>query len=368
MQFLADVFVPCEHCDGKRFKPQVLDVRYKGKNVHQVLDLTVREALAFFSTSPKVLRRLQVLDEIGLGYLRLGQPATTLSGGEAQRIKIAAHLASQRRRARALHPGRADDRPALRRHREAAGGVPEAGRGRAHAARHRAQPRRHQDRRLRDRPRARRGRGRRGSGGRGHAGAGGEGRGLAHGPGARARCWPAATRSRPTDLPDMRGSPAACRGPSIAARPCTLPKSSSARSSCTTRADSAHVAGAIVEVEAYIGESDPACHAAPGPTGRNAPLYGPPGICLRVPELRHALPAERGDRARGQSRRRPHSRARAARRTGHDAAPAGRPRARARRRSAGSGTRKPRPRVRCHAAAEPDGSGRPATWASRTGA
>jgi excinuclease ABC subunit A len=94
MQFLADVFVPCEQCDGMRFKPQVLEVRYRGKSVHQVLEMTVREALAFFSTSPKVLRRLQVLDEIGLGYLRLGQPATTLSGGEAQRIKIAAHLAS----------------------------------------------------------------------------------------------------------------------------------------------------------------------------------------------------------------------------------------------------------------------------------
>jgi excinuclease ABC subunit A len=94
MQFLADVFVPCEQCDGMRFKPQVLEVRYRGKNVHQVLDMTVREALTFFSQSPKVLRRLQVLDEIGLGYLRLGQPATTLSGGEAQRIKIAAHLAS----------------------------------------------------------------------------------------------------------------------------------------------------------------------------------------------------------------------------------------------------------------------------------
>ena len=94
MQFLADVFVPCEHCDGMRFKPQVLEVRYRGKSVHQVLDMTVREALTFFSTSPKVLRRLQVLDEIGLGYLRLGQPATTLSGGEAQRIKIAAHLSS----------------------------------------------------------------------------------------------------------------------------------------------------------------------------------------------------------------------------------------------------------------------------------
>jgi len=94
MQFLADVFVPCDQCDGMRFKPQVLDVRYRGKNIHQVLATTVREALAFFSTSPKVLRRLQVLDEIGLGYLRLGQPATTLSGGEAQRIKIAAHLVS----------------------------------------------------------------------------------------------------------------------------------------------------------------------------------------------------------------------------------------------------------------------------------
>ncbi|OFW48616.1 MAG: excinuclease ABC subunit A [Acidobacteria bacterium RIFCSPLOWO2_12_FULL_68_19] len=94
MQFLADVFVPCDQCDGTRFKPQVLEVRYRGRNVHQVLEMTVREALAFFSTSPKVLRRLQVLDEIGLGYLRLGQPATTLSGGEAQRIKIAAHLAS----------------------------------------------------------------------------------------------------------------------------------------------------------------------------------------------------------------------------------------------------------------------------------
>ncbi|HEX6974873.1 MAG TPA: excinuclease ABC subunit UvrA, partial [Vicinamibacterales bacterium] len=94
MQFLADVFVPCEQCEGKRFKPQVLEVKYRGRDIDQVLDMTVREALTFFSSSPKVLRRLQVLDEIGLGYLRLGQPATTLSGGEAQRIKIAAHLSS----------------------------------------------------------------------------------------------------------------------------------------------------------------------------------------------------------------------------------------------------------------------------------
>ena len=94
MQFLADVFVPCEQCDGRRFKTQVLDVKYRGKNITQVLDLTVREALTFFANTPKVLRRMHVLDEIGLGYLRLGQPATTLSGGEAQRIKIAAHLSS----------------------------------------------------------------------------------------------------------------------------------------------------------------------------------------------------------------------------------------------------------------------------------
>jgi excinuclease ABC subunit A len=95
MQFLADVFVPCEVCEGKRFKAQVLEVKYRGRDIDQVLDMTVREALTFFSTSPKVLRRLQVLDEIGLAYLRLGQPATTLSGGEAQRIKIAAHLSTQ---------------------------------------------------------------------------------------------------------------------------------------------------------------------------------------------------------------------------------------------------------------------------------
>ena len=94
MQFLADVFLPCEHCDGKRFKPEVLSVQYRGRRIDEVLDMTVREALSFFGTVPKVVRRLQVLDEIGLGYLRLGQPATTLSGGEAQRIKIASHLTS----------------------------------------------------------------------------------------------------------------------------------------------------------------------------------------------------------------------------------------------------------------------------------
>ena len=92
MQFLADVELICEECRGTRFKSGVLEVRYHGKNVHEVLQLTVREALAFFVNVPKVVSKLRVLNEIGLGYLRLGQSATTLSGGEAQRLKLAAHL------------------------------------------------------------------------------------------------------------------------------------------------------------------------------------------------------------------------------------------------------------------------------------
>jgi excinuclease ABC subunit A len=92
MQFLADVELICEECRGQRFKSSVLDVRYHGKNIHDVLQMTVREALAFFVNVPKVVSKLRVLNEIGLGYLRLGQSATTLSGGEAQRLKLAAHL------------------------------------------------------------------------------------------------------------------------------------------------------------------------------------------------------------------------------------------------------------------------------------
>ncbi|HYH00828.1 MAG TPA: excinuclease ABC subunit UvrA [Terriglobales bacterium] len=92
MQFLADVELVCEDCKGTRYKPEILDVQYKGKNIHDVLNLTVREALHFFSGVPKITDKLRVLEEVGLGYLRLGQSATTLSGGEAQRIKLAAHL------------------------------------------------------------------------------------------------------------------------------------------------------------------------------------------------------------------------------------------------------------------------------------
>jgi excinuclease ABC subunit A len=96
MQFLADVELPCEDCNGTRYQTKILNVGYKGKNIHDVLQMTVKEALRFFAGQTRLLEKLAVLDEIGLGYLRLGQSATTLSGGEAQRVKLAAHLAQVR--------------------------------------------------------------------------------------------------------------------------------------------------------------------------------------------------------------------------------------------------------------------------------
>ncbi|HET9400193.1 MAG TPA: excinuclease ABC subunit UvrA [Candidatus Acidoferrales bacterium] len=95
MQFLADIELICDECKGTRFKSSVLEVKFREENVHEVLQLTVHEALAFFSGVPKVTSKLKVLDEVGLGYLRLGQSATTLSGGEAQRLKLASHLTHQ---------------------------------------------------------------------------------------------------------------------------------------------------------------------------------------------------------------------------------------------------------------------------------
>jgi excinuclease ABC subunit A len=96
MQFLADVELPCEDCNGTRYQAKILEVQYKGKNIHDVLQMTVKEALRFFAGQTRLLEKLAVLDEVGLGYLRLGQSATTLSGGEAQRVKLAAHLAQVR--------------------------------------------------------------------------------------------------------------------------------------------------------------------------------------------------------------------------------------------------------------------------------
>lgn len=95
MQFLADVELVCEDCRGTRFKDDVLSVRYKGKNIHEALELTVHEAIVFFKDVRKLVARLKVLESVGLGYLRLGQSATTLSGGEAQRVKLASHLAQK---------------------------------------------------------------------------------------------------------------------------------------------------------------------------------------------------------------------------------------------------------------------------------
>jgi excinuclease ABC subunit A len=92
MHFLPDVYVPCETCKGKRYNRETLEVRFKGKTISDVLEMSVEEALQFFSKIPKIGRRLQTLHDVGLDYMTLGQPATTLSGGEAQRVKLAAEL------------------------------------------------------------------------------------------------------------------------------------------------------------------------------------------------------------------------------------------------------------------------------------
>ena len=96
MQFLADIELPCEECNATRYKATVLDVKYKNKSIHDVLSMTVKEALVYFAGHPKIVDKLAVLDEVGLSYVRLGQSATTLSGGEAQRVKLASHLATAR--------------------------------------------------------------------------------------------------------------------------------------------------------------------------------------------------------------------------------------------------------------------------------
>ena len=92
MHFLPDVYVPCEVCHGKRYNRETLEVKYKDKNIADILNMTVEDALEFFGNLPKIQRKLQTIVDVGLGYVKLGQPATTLSGGEAQRVKLASEL------------------------------------------------------------------------------------------------------------------------------------------------------------------------------------------------------------------------------------------------------------------------------------
>ena len=161
MHFLPDIYVPCEVCKGKRYNRETLEVHYKGKNIYEVLEMTVDEALPFFENLPRIYNRLKTLEEVGLGYVKLGQASTTLSGGEAQRVKLATELSQALHRQDHLYPGRAHHRPAQLRRPAAHRRAPEAGGGGQYRGGHRAQPGRHQDRRLYHRPGPRGGRRRR---------------------------------------------------------------------------------------------------------------------------------------------------------------------------------------------------------------
>ena len=155
MHFLPDVYVPCEVCKGARYNRDTLDITFKGKNIAEVLDMPCEEALEFFANQPAIARHMQTLVDVGLGYVRLGQPAPTLSGGEAQRVKLASELAKRS----TGHTIYILDEPTTGLHfediRKLLTVLSPPGRPGQHGARHRAQPRRHQDRRLDHRPRAR---------------------------------------------------------------------------------------------------------------------------------------------------------------------------------------------------------------------
>ena len=170
MHFLPDVFVTCDVCKGRRYDRETLEVKYRNKSIADVLDMTVEEAADLFKAVPPIRDKMLTLARVGLGYVKVGQQANTLSGGEAQRVKLAKELSRRATGPHAVHPRRADHRPAFPRRRKVARGSAGTRRGRQFRRGHRAQPRGHQDRGLGDRPRAGGRRRRRRDRGRGHTG------------------------------------------------------------------------------------------------------------------------------------------------------------------------------------------------------